>query len=103
MSNLLSPLWGPDDDKKTLPPSGYLHWCPGCKETHLIPTARCHIEWDFNGNIERPTFKPSVKLGDPANADCHYNIEDGKITFHGDCKHDLKNSVVPMEPIPEDE
>ena len=35
---------------------GYLHWCPGCQEIHLLPDS-----WNFDRNIECPTFHPSFK------------------------------------------
>ena len=79
---------------------GYEFFCPGCQELHFIPTENYHIVWEFNGNEEKPTFRPSVKLGHPADADCHFVITDGKIAFCSDCKHHQQNLTVDMVPIP---
>ncbi len=92
---------------------GYSHWCPGCEETHVIPTERLdgkeHPIWTFNGNLERPDFKPSVRItydgpdagtGDAPPACCHYFINDGAIQFCGDSTHALKGQTVPLPPLP---
>jgi hypothetical protein len=94
---ILKGLSGPDSDKI----SGYLHYCPGCKTTHLIPVADYPINWDFDGNMEKPTFRPSVRLGEPT--DCHYIITGGMIHFCADCTHDLKGTTVPMVHFPPEE
>ena len=37
---------------KVLPvEDGHFAFCLGCKQTHLIPNT-----WQFNGNLENPTF-----------------------------------------------
>lgn len=33
-------------------------YCPGCKEIHPFDK-----RWTFNGDFERPTFEPSLRLG----------------------------------------
>ena len=83
--------------------TGWMHMCPGCQSTHWIPTENYHIVWEFNGNVKCPTFKPSVKLGDIDDPDCHYVITDGRIAYSPDCKHDLKGQTVDMVPFPEHE
>ena len=99
---------------------GYSHWCPGCEEAHTISTERlgdwtgpC---WTFNGNLQRPDFKPSVRItynGADAGQDrgdgfgrappacCHYFINDGNIQFCGDSTHALAGQTVPLPPLPE--
>ncbi len=88
---------------------GYGHYCPGCDRIHIIwtmtpPPRPC---WGFNGNVEKPTFTPSVLifLTDPeTNAretECHYNITDGRIVFHGDSPHALKGQTVPLPALPD--
>jgi hypothetical protein len=37
--------------------NGHSHWCPGCGEMHVVPDS-----WTFDGNLESPTFSPSVKI-----------------------------------------
>ena len=81
---------------------GIMHFCPGCKEGHIIWTERAEgPKWTWNGSVEKPTTSPSVLLftthdddGNPLPAGqrrslCHYFLVDGKINFCGDCEHDL--------------
>lgn len=106
-------------------------WCPGCKSSHTIqygegPGPR----WGWNGNVERPTFTPSVleRSGhhvqgydgggcwcdfnaelkasgeEPSGFDCHVChtfVTDGRIQFLGDCTHELAGQTVPMDAFPE--
>ncbi len=79
----------------------YLHWCPGCKQLHPINTTKpnsFNAVWSFNGNVEKPTFSPSVNM--PGR--CHYFITDGQIIFCPDSKHEFSGRTVPLPPIPED-
>lgn len=79
----------------------YLHWCPGCEMQHIINTEkpnRLGAMWQFDGNLEAPTFNPSINhVGS-----CHYFIRNGQIEFCGDCKHKLSGKTVPMPEFPED-
>lgn len=82
--------------------SGYTHWCPGCEHSHHIPTPR----WSFNGNVEKPTFAPSVRYFEPAHDGkpektfCHYFIKDGQIEFCADCRHEFSGKTVPLPVMP---
>jgi hypothetical protein len=92
---------------------GYLHWCPGCEESHTLPSG-----WTFNGDLERPTFTPSFKhegrkrvfinrewvgewlrdaKGDTIPYICHYILTDGVLNFCGDSTHSLAGKSVPLE------
>lgn len=66
-----------DDDKKILRAvvqsekgdeashADYVFWCPACKCGHAIWTTKHNHQsavWEFNGNMEKPTFKPSLKI-----------------------------------------
>lgn len=88
----------------------YLFFCPGCRECHVVYTGRRGAPtWEFNGEIDRPTFSPSILLrtgravdpsyvpeeGDPPEI-CHSFIRDGQIQFLGDCDHDLAGQTVPL-------
>lgn len=33
-----------------------MFWCPGCNRAHSIKIG----VWQFNGDVEKPTFSPSV-------------------------------------------
>lgn len=40
---------------------GFSFWCPGCQSFHTINTVEGHGPcWGFNGNVDAPTFTPSV-------------------------------------------
>jgi hypothetical protein len=78
--------------------SYYIFWCPGCKCGHSYcvggPTS-----WEFNGDVEEPTFKPSL-LNYNEISRCHLFIIDGKISYCGDCSHELAGTTIDMAPIP---
>jgi hypothetical protein len=100
----------------------YIHWCPGCKRRHAIYTEAhyCRPEdpgprWSFNGDAERPTFNPSVRIqtNEPrSDAErearvtytlCHYFIRDGVIDFCSDSAHELAGKSVPLPDLPQPE
>ena len=89
--------------------TGYCWWCPGCQECHAVNTENEQRPfWLFNGDVERPTFSPSVRHFIPARPAregraerhettfCHYFVESGQIRFLNDCDHALKGQTVPM-------
>jgi hypothetical protein len=96
--------------------NGYVHWCPACEEAHTI-----FDNWQFDGNLERPTFIPSVKItgvqtvvvdgrwtgewvhdaaGNTVPLCCHYSLTAGVLQFHGDCTHRLKGQKAPLPELP---
>jgi hypothetical protein len=88
---------------------GYAHWCPGCGESHLIYTEKKRqVNWGFNGDGEKPTFNPSVKISWGKNQTgveriCHYFIRNGEIQFCDDSTHHLRGKTVPLEEMPAEE
>lgn len=95
---------------------GYSHWCPGCEEMHVISD-----DWSFNGNLDQPTFYPSIKVtgketikengqwiggwvrdaeGNALDSCCHYFIVDGRIQFCSDSTHKLAGLTVPIPELP---
>lgn len=97
--------------------NGHTHWCPGCEEPHLIPDS-----WSFDGNLEKPTFNPSVKItskkrnivdgkwiggwprdsaGNLIDQCCHYHLHAGELKFCGDCTHQLNGQTVPLPELPD--
>lgn len=77
-----------------------LHWCPGCKQAHPINVEKpnhCDAKWSWNGDIERPTFSPSINIV----GRCHYFIRDGMIEFCADSKHNLAGRTVPLPDYPD--
>ena len=101
---------------------GYQYRCPGCGETHTLPVGMGNGEgyarWQFDGNMDKPTFYPSVlargnKIEKDADGDwtghwlrdangktipytCHSFVKEGKIQFLGDCTHELAGATVDM-------
>lgn len=73
---------------------GWIIWCPGCKEHHRLD--QC---WIFNGNLERPTFSPSLLINHPDGRRCHSFVTNGRIEFLADCTHELKGQVVELEGV----
>jgi hypothetical protein len=86
----------------------YQFWCPGCEGPHDIATVLEHARanrdgsrpvWKFNGNMEAPTFSPSVNYPNW----CHFFVEAGKIRFLDDCHHALAGKTVEIPDWPRDE
>lgn len=101
----------------------FIH-CPGCKRRHAlnIDPANGRPAWGFNGDLDRPTFEPSLLersghyvSGQPQPPDCwlcnraaaedkknyvcgicHSFIRDGNIQFLGDSTHELAGKTVPL-------
>jgi hypothetical protein len=59
--------------------------CPACGFAH-----QCDNRWNFNGDVERPTFQGSVlvyavpEIGRPR---CHSFVSDGRIAYCTDSTH----------------
>lgn len=86
---------------------GYMIYCPACRHGHLFYTEKApkgkRPVWDFNGNVEKPTFKPSLLVYTPKHSDgtpqktiCHSYVTDGKIRYLNDCAHDMKGKTVDL-------
>lgn len=108
--------------------------CPGCSPAaHVLPVDwtpdgyerspdQTKESWGFNGDLERPTFSPSILSkwiwGSPpvtqANLEewkrapweqcqvehvCHSYITDGRIEFLNDCTHGLAGQTVSLPDI----
>lgn len=83
----------------------YIFWCLGCECGHVYSTGKPTL-WQFNGNIDNPTFTPSLlntcDYGDGVKYRCHLFVTDGKINYCGDCTHPLAGQIVDMADIPKD-
>ena len=80
------------------------HWRVGQPENHLPfcknpATKMGPYHWTFNGDMERPTFAPSLLCGLKSPPRCHLFVRDGMIQFLGDCAHEFANRTVPLEPF----
>lgn len=84
-------------------------WCPGCKMGHTIAYGGDQT-WTWNGDVNRPTFTPSVLANGFPNPEtpewnakhprCHTFVTDGMIQYLSDCEHELAGQTVPMMPLP---
>lgn len=91
----------------------YAHWCPGCEEAHGIHVEKPRsngAKWTFDGNVNAPTFSPSIHITSPEHTFedgvkieatcCHYFLKAGVLDFLGDCTHALKGTKVPLPELP---
>ena len=90
--------------------SHFVFICPGCGFGHALwikqPEGmgdKKYPIWSFNGDLNRPTFSPSLLVrgvknaeNDPTPRHCHSYIRDGKIEFQGDCTHELAGKTVEL-------
>ena len=100
--------------------NGLMFWCPGCDGAHRIQHgAGSGPRWSWNGDVEKPTFQPSILVTSyemtpeaelmieqgirpeppgsryPGHATrCHSFVTDGRIRFLGDCTHALAGQTV---------
>lgn len=102
----------------------YIINCPGCKSQHVIAVDKPFsngAKWGFNGNLELPTFTPSLlirtgkyaggeewykglkeeqrKFVDEHSEVCHSFITNGRIQYLGDCTHSLANQTIDLPEI----
>jgi hypothetical protein len=105
---------------------GYSFFCPGCEEMHAVSTHKVGGDnWLFDGNLERPTFSPSIlvrsghyakgtdtaecwcsfetRFGRPTPfkcKQCHSFVRDGTIQFLTDSTHPLAGRTLPLPALP---
>lgn len=84
---------------------GYHFQCPGCATLHTLPTNVSPNAWQFNEDLVKPTFKPSVLMNrgssNPTRPVCHSFITDGMIKFLDDCTHELAGQTVELGALPD--
>jgi hypothetical protein len=94
---------------------GLGHWCPACQEMHVFALDGKNssgAQWTWDGDVENPTFSPSMFIKTNAPDDpryqpqamssaCHYFLKGGVIQYLGDCTHGLKGQNVPLPVLPE--
>lgn len=79
----------------------YHFYCPACKHEHTYSVFEDNSGWQFNGDLQNPTFTPSLKNTD-FNKDgkeifrCHLYITNGNIEFCGDCTHELSGQTIEL-------
>jgi hypothetical protein len=71
---------------------GFMIHCPACGCGHKFDG-----RWEFNGDVDKPTFKPSMLVGGgQQHGRCHSYVTDGKIEFLSDSKHELAGQTVDL-------
>lgn len=83
-------------DGKTV---GYLVRSPATGEQVLFCTDPEYSPcvWTFNGDMDRPTFSPSMLLYPNAiHGREHFFVRDGKIEYLQDCDHPMAGMTVDM-------
>ena len=87
-------------------PVGYHFWCPGCKMGHAVyvdrPSAVNGARWTFNGDMEKPTFTPSLLVRFPRAGKievCHSFVRLGQIMYLTDSTHELAGKTVDLVDI----
>lgn len=81
-------------------------WCPGCDAVHGIRYGNPATDWTWNGDLEHPTFTPSVLVHEHPTLNehgqqvmtprCHSYVTDGRIQFLADCTHPLAGQTVDL-------
>lgn len=80
---------------------GFAFWCQPCGATHRVATDG-QSAWSFNGDVNTPTFSPSIKVTQPKGdftRICHCWVTDGLIRYEPDSTHELAGQTVEMSPI----
>lgn len=98
---------------------GYEIKCIACGHNHIFYTLPGYyksegrsINWTFDGNLEMPTFSPSLNettgslampnyIDDPEMPPtrCHSIVTQGKIQYCGDCTHSLAGQTIDLPEI----
>lgn len=81
--------------------TGYIFFCPGCGMAHAFSTEGHTINWQFNGDMDRPTVTPSLLI--EGEKRCHLHVTDGHIQFLDDCDHAFKGKTVPLPDLDADD
>lgn len=70
--------------------------CPACGYEHPFHVGRPNssgAQWSFNGDMERPTFSPSMLCMPDGPKRCHSFVRDGQIQFLSDSWHGRSDTV----------
>ena len=94
------------------------HWCPACNGRHnfwVNPTKNpTGSSWMWDGNVDRPTFSPSMHIfvkpwtdeetgkTIPGKTICHYFVSEGRISYCSDSSHTLSGQTIDLPDFPAD-
>lgn len=83
-----------------------LFWCPACDTPHQYRIAGPEEPiWKFNGDLDKPTFTPSLLMqwnavGDQPLQICHLFVTAGIISYCNDCTHPLRGHTIEIPDLP---
>lgn len=94
---------------------GYAHWCPGCHSPHEYAVDAPFsngARWIFDGNVEAPSFSPSMNIQvnprshahyapEAGSSACHYFVTAGRIIYCADTTHALSGQTVDLPDFPD--
>jgi len=86
-------------------------WCPGCDSAHAIRVSGEQPLWEWDNDVDAPTFSPSINSQWHGRRDtgfimvevrevCHSFVRAGRIEFLADCTHTLAGQTVALPPWP---
>ena len=81
--------------------AGYIVDCPGCEKSHFFrvtPKAEDPV-WNFDGNVEQPTFIPSLRSmwrDSEGEQCCHFFLKNGVFEFCSDSTHNKAGQHIPI-------
>lgn len=84
-------------------------FCPGCRHSHMMGVGNpSGSNWDFNGNVLKPTFTPSVRVSVGGHGSdmaertlCHSWVSEGRINFLNDSSGHALRDWHDLIPFPE--
>jgi len=77
-------------------------YCPGCDCAHSFRIKGPEPVWNWNGDMELPTFSPSLVVNQhDVKKRCHLFVREGNIQFLSDCHHASKGQTVPIPDWPD--
>lgn len=93
----------------------YSFYCPGCKYEHTYLVDGTQLGYEFNGNMESPTFYPSLLNEMPKVTKdivdgkivesikmvnrCHLFLTEGEIRYLTDCNHEFAGKTIKLKDI----
>jgi hypothetical protein len=77
----------------------YHYFCKGCGYIHAVGLKENGGNHTFNGDLNKPTFEPSLLQNFSPDRICHSFIRSGMIEYLGDCWHALKGQTIELPDI----
>jgi len=84
----------------------YSFYCEGCEHLHTYTVTEDGQNWIFNGDMDKPSFTPSLLNRNPLIAvdgtvterdRCHLHVTDGMVIHCSDCTHKLAGLTVELK------